>query len=142
MASLNDVRIAVEALGQQFAMPPTYPLHLLSSDERNALESEKGWKRASISPGEWATQAGAYVLLDGDVVRYVGRALKGQGLATRLREHVRANPNLTSSQAGQRTWQIAVVALDDDWAWLAPSLELWIHWKVRDDGGLLNLKRC
>ena len=38
----------------------------------------------------WAKKAGAYVILEGLSVRYVGRALKGNTLAGRLAEHLRA----------------------------------------------------
>jgi len=35
-----------------------------------------------------------------------------------------------------------VLALEDEDAWLAPSLELLLHWRTRGDGDLFNKKRC
>lgn len=90
----------------------------------------------------WARNAGVYVLLHGNKVRYVGRALKGGGLAGRLRRHIRSNSSFATDLAGDSPVRLAVWPLHDDDAWLAPSLELLVHWCTRGDGDLLNLKRC
>lgn len=141
MAGLQEIEAAIEDLRAQLAAQPAFRLHPVSERELAALSVRSGWKGARGSLEDWATRAGAYVLLRDGVVEYVGRALKGQGLAARLREHARAKPFSGAAEGTERR-SAAVVALPDDFAWLAPSLELWLHWKIRDDGGLLNKKRC
>jgi hypothetical protein len=141
MAGLQDVESAIAGLRAELAGSPTFGALPLSESELAALGVHRGWARARGTLGSWATQAGAYVLLRDGVVEYVGRALKGQGLASRLREHARAAP-FAGADDGAANRSVAVIPLPDDLAWLAPSLELWVHWKVRDGGGLLNRKRC
>ena len=73
------------------------------------------------------------------MVRYVGRALKGRGLARRLGEQLRASSHV-GTLLRKPDANVYVVPLADPDAWLAPSLELLLQWYLRDDG-LLNRKR-
>ena len=117
-------------------VPSTKPLRSFEVD-RAALRS-----KTDDAANRWRSAAGAYVFLHADVARYVGRALKGRGLAGRLREHGRAKP-LTDigGVLSHQDLRILVVPLQDESAWLAPSLELFLHWWLRDDGTLVNAKR-
>lgn len=90
----------------------------------------------------WARRAGVYVLIHGSSARYVGRALFGQGLATRLWEHIRVDTRFQMNASGDGDPQLAIYALADDDAWLAPSLELLLHQLLRDTQPLWNKKRC
>jgi hypothetical protein len=95
------------------------------------------------SANAWAEKAGVYLICSGDQVRYVGRALKGQGLRRRLREHFRApaGHSRTSSILHGEDAHVIVLALEDEDAWLAPSLELSVMATFRNRYPLINRKR-
>ena len=111
----------------------------VSCDENDVAEL---CSLAALRAQPWARQAGAYALLYGSHVRYVGRALKGQGLALRVWEHIRGDKRFTINTESAEPPRLVVLALEDDDAWLAPSLQLLLHWRTRGDGDLFNKKRC
>jgi len=97
-------------------------------------------KAGALRHQTWAASAGAYAILEGLNVRYVGRALKGNTLAGRLGEHLRARTGDICRALSHPGAQIVVFSLTNDDAWLAPSLELLLQARLRD-AGFLNRKR-
>ena len=133
MARLTKLDSVLSSFDDQLRYAKRRPHEIVSCE---ALRATRFGKDAA-----WADCAGAYVMVDGDTPKYIGRALKGSGLRARLMEHSRGNDRLIRGLLERAGTSVIVIPLENDDAWLAPSLELFLHWKLRDDGVLWNKKR-
>jgi hypothetical protein len=132
----HEERLLEAVASLEGLVPTCAPLTIEQVDHRELNAPDFG------TSAKWAVAAGAYVFFDGPSARYIGRALKGQGLRKRLSEHRRAPTDsairaLISSPASS----VRIVALPDGLEWLAPSLELFLHWQLREHADLINKKR-
>jgi hypothetical protein len=134
MAIASEVRAAVEEFRSRIPSmrEPSWHVH------RNAdMKIPRAARKTS-----WAASGGIYAFYSGaGELRYIGRALLGVGLASRVPDH------LKSSRYGNPEWNkvlvdvdahVEVCALDDaDGVWV-PSLELFLCERFR---GLVNRRR-